>query len=85
MTITQEYRQGEFESFATTDDHLMHITGLSKDKDGTKYYDIKNSWGEISDYKGFLYMSDSYFRLKTVGILVHKSAIPKDIATKLAL
>lgn len=85
MTITQEYRQGEFESYATTDDHLMHITGVSKDQAGTKYYNIKNSWGEISDYKGFLYMSDAYFRLKTVGIMVHKSAIPKDIAAKLAL
>lgn len=85
MTITQEYRQGEFESYATTDDHLMHMTGVSKDQAGTKYYNIKNSWGEISDYKGFLYMSDAYFRLKTVGIMVHKSAIPKDIAAKLAL
>lgn len=85
MTITQELRQEKYESYSTTDDHLMHITGLSKDKDGTTYYNIKNSWGEISDYKGFMYMSDAYFRLKTVGILVHKSAIPKDIAAKLAL
>lgn len=85
LTISQELRQEKYESYATTDDHLMHITGLSKDKDGTKYYNIKNSWGEISDYKGFMYMSDAYFRLKTVGILVHKSAIPKDIAAKLAL
>ena len=56
MSIDQAYRQKKFESYATTDDHLMHITGLSKDQKGDKYYKVKNSWGEISDHKGFLYM-----------------------------
>ena len=27
MSISQEYRQDEFENFTTTDDHLMHIQG----------------------------------------------------------
>ena len=85
LTVTQELRQEAFESYATTDDHLMHLTGLATDQDGTKYYLTKNSWGEVSPYKGFLYMSDAYFRLKTVGIMVHKDAIPKDIAAKLSL
>ncbi|MCB0589429.1 MAG: aminopeptidase, partial [Phaeodactylibacter sp.] len=74
-----------FESYATTDDHLMHLTGLATDQNGTKYYLTKNSWGEVSQYKGFLYMSDAYFRMKTIGIMVHKDAIPKDIAAKLSL
>ena len=83
--VTQASRQQAFESYATTDDHLMHLTGLATDQNGTKYYLTKNSWGEISAYKGFLYMSDAYFRMKTVGIMVHKDAIPKDIAAKLSL
>ena len=78
-------RQETFESYATTDDHLMHLVGKAKDKNGTVYYVIKNSWGEISDFKGYLYMSREYFRLKTVAISVHKSAIPKSIADKLVL
>ncbi|MCB0590907.1 MAG: aminopeptidase [Saprospiraceae bacterium] len=85
MKVNQETRQRAFESYATTDDHLMHLTGLATDQNGTKYYLTKNSWGEVSSYKGFLYMSDAYFRMKTVGIMVHKDAIPKDIAAKLAL
>jgi bleomycin hydrolase len=83
--VDQQMRQEAFESYATTDDHLMHLTGTAVDQKGTKYYITKNSWGEISPYKGFLYMSSSYFRMKTVGIMVHKDAIPKDIAEKLSL
>ncbi|MCB0563503.1 MAG: aminopeptidase [Phaeodactylibacter sp.] len=85
LTVTQELRQEGYESYATTDDHLMHLTGLAVDQNGTKFYLTKNSWGEVSQYKGFLYMSDAYFRMKTVGIMVHKDAIPKDIAAKLSL
>lgn len=85
VNVTQELRQETFESYSTTDDHLMHLVGLAKDQNGTKYYLTKNSWGEISPFKGFLYMSDAYFRLKTVGIMVHKDAIPRDIAAKLEL
>ncbi len=85
LKVTQELRQETFESYATTDDHLMHLTGISKDQKGTKYYVIKNSWGEISDFKGYLHMSESYFELKTVAVMVHKDAIPEGIAKKLAL
>ncbi len=81
--ISQEMRQEQFESYATTDDHLMHLTGISKDKNGTKYFLIKNSWGEISEYKGYLYMSEAYLQLKTVAILVHKDAIPAKIKNKM--
>lgn len=83
--ITQEDRQSTFLSYSTTDDHLMHLTGTATDQNGTKYYLTKNSWGEISDYKGFLYMSESYFRLKTVGVLVHKDALSDDMKKKLML
>ncbi|MFK8100965.1 MAG: aminopeptidase C [Saprospiraceae bacterium] len=85
MKITQNMRQETFESFSTTDDHLMHLMGTAKDQKGTKYYIIKNSWGEISEHKGFLYMSAPYMRLKMVAILVHKDAIPKNIASKLTM
>ncbi len=83
--VSQDLRQETFESYSTTDDHLMHLTGMAKDQNGTVYYQIKNSWGEISDYKGYLYMSEPYFQLKTVAIMVHKDAIPRAIAEKMNL
>ncbi len=85
ISVNQKMRQEGFESFATTDDHLMHLVGSSKDQSGNIYYKIKNSWGEISDYKGYLYMSKAYVRMKTISIMVHKDAIPKNIAQRLEL
>ncbi len=81
--VDQEMRQETFENYSTTDDHLMHLTGTAKDQKGTKYYLIKNSWGEISEHKGFIYMSDPYFKLKTVSIMVHKDAIPDSVKAKI--
>ncbi|WMX17296.1 MULTISPECIES: C1 family peptidase [unclassified Aureispira] len=82
IKVTQELRQSTFESKSTTDDHLMHLVGIAYDTKGTKYYKIKNSWGTSNTFKGYLYMSQAYFQLKTVGILVHKEAIPKTISKK---
>jgi len=85
-TITQVMRQTEFDNYLTTDDHGMHLTGIAKDQNGTKYYYIKNSWGtDGSPYKGYFYASEAYVKLKTMDIMVHKNAIPKEIRAKLGL
>jgi bleomycin hydrolase len=84
--VTQEFRQNEYESFKTTDDHLMHITGISKDQYDNKYYITKNSWGtDNNPYGGFLNMSENYLRAKTLFIMVNKNSIPQNIKTKLKL
>jgi len=84
--IDQETRQEAFESFQSTDDHLMHIVGTAADKNGTKYYLTKNSWGEKSnEFGGKLYMSTAYMRLHTVAFMVHVDAIPSEIKGKLGL
>ncbi|WP_299553244.1 C1 family peptidase [Seonamhaeicola sp.] len=86
--ITQEFRQDEFENFTTTDDHLMHITGILKDQNGTKYYKVKNSWGTDASRNangGYVYFSESYMRLKAISITVHKEAVPKGVSEKLSL
>lgn len=86
--ITQEYRQQEFENYATTDDHLMHITGILNDQNGIKYYKIKNSWGTDQARNangGYVYFSEAYMRLKAMSITLHKDAIPKNTAAKLNL
>ncbi len=75
LEVTQESRQAAFESYSTTDDHLMHIVGVSVDKSGNKYYIIKNSWGERGPDKGYLHMSIPYMKMKTVSITLHEDAI----------
>lgn len=84
--ITQEMRQEAFDSYETTDDHGMVISGIAKDQNGTKYYYIKNSWGtEYNDYKGFFYASDAFVQYKTMSFGVHKDVIPKDLKKKLGI
>lgn len=84
--VTQESRQAGFENFTTTDDHCMHVTGLSKDQNGNKYYITKNSYGtETNKSGGYLNMSENYVRAKTIFILVHKNAIPPAIRIKLGI
>lgn len=84
--ITQEMRQKEFDNYQTTDDHGMLLTAIAKDQNGNKYYLVKNSWGtDGSPYHGYFYASEAYVKLKTMDVMVHKNAIPKEIRQKLAL
>ena len=85
MEITQEMRQEGYDRKTTTDDHGMHIYGLAQDQNGTKYFMVKNSWGETGKYKGIWYASDAFVRYKTMNIVVHKDALPKHIAKKLGI
>ncbi len=75
QNVTQEMRQETFFNYETTDDHLMHLVGMAFDQNGTKYYLIKNSWGEVGPLNGQLMMSEAYARLKTVSILLHKDVL----------
>ena len=86
VKVTPEIRQQGYESGKTTDDHLMHITGIATDQNGTKYYITKNSWAADSNaFGGYLNMSESYVRAKTIYILVHKDALPKTLKEKLGI
>ena len=85
MTISQEMRQEGYDRKTTTDDHGMHIYGVAKDQNGTKYFMVKNSWGETGKYDGIWYASDAFVRYKTLNVVVHKDALPKHIAKKLGI
>ena len=85
ITVTQEMRQQAFDNWETTDDHGMLIYGIAKDQNGKEYFMVKNSWGESGKYKGIWYASKAFAAYKTINILVHKDAIPADIAKKLGL
>ena len=81
--VSQEERQLGYDNRETTDDHGMQIYGIAKDQNGTEYYMVKNSWGEAGTYKGLWYVTKAFARYKTMNIIVHKNAIPKDIRKKL--
>ena len=83
--VTDSLRLDAYNRKMTTDDHGMHIYGYAKDQNGTKYFMVKNSWGENNKYKGTWYMSDKFIAFKTLNIAIHKDALPKDIKKKLKI
>jgi bleomycin hydrolase len=82
---TQTERQEAFDNYETQDDHGMHMVGIAKDQNNTKYYIVKNSWGNSNDCEGYFFASESYVRMKTISIMVHKNAVPLNIKSKLTL
>ena len=84
-TVTQELRQTGYDEKLTTDDHGMHIVGMYKDQNGVRYFLVKNSWGTDNLPQGYLYVSENYFRLKTINVYLHKDALTKEMKSKLNL
>ena len=83
--ITPESRQMAFDNYTTTDDHGMHIVGISKDQTGQEYYKVKNSWGDKNDNKGYIYVSKPYVQYKTTALLLNKAGIPKDLRKNMGI
>ena len=82
---SQETRQVMFDTFKTTDVHLMQLCGIAHDQNGNKFYLIKNSSGNKGIYDGHLYMSRTYFRLKTISLMVNKNGVPQELKRKLRI
>ncbi|MDO4738663.1 MAG: C1 family peptidase [Bacteroidales bacterium] len=85
ITVTQEMRQEAYDNWETTDDHGMIIYGIAADQNGKEYFMVKNSWGTNYKYNGIWYASKAFVAYKTMNILIHKDAIPKNIAKKLGI
>jgi len=84
--ITQEMRQEAFNNYTTTDDHGMHLVGISKDQKGNKYFIVKNSWGtDNNPYEGYFYASFPFVAYKTMSFMIHKDAVPSKLRKKLGL
>lgn len=80
-----ETRQVLFETLVTQDDHLMHITGISKSTDGKTYFKVKNSWGEIGPENGYINVSEGYFATNTISLIIPKAALNRDLLNKLGI
>lgn len=80
---SQEQRQRDFDNKTITDDHGMQIFGIAKDQFGNKYYMVKNSWGEAGKYRGIWYASEAFVKAQSMDIVLHKSAVSKEMKSKL--
>jgi len=78
-----EERLKNYKTEATERDHMLHLVGIGKDEDGQKWYHLKNSWGSWANDNGYLFMSENYFKLKTVILMINKAALPKYLKEKL--
>ncbi len=72
-------------NLTTQDDHLMHIVGLQKSRNGKEFFLVKNSWGEVGPYKGFINVSDAYFAINTVSLVVPKAALSAEMKSKIGM
>lgn len=85
VEVTAEIRQEGYDNKTTTDDHGMHIVGLYKDQNNTRYFLVKNSWGTGNYPEGYLYVSESYFKWKTINVYLHKDGLSNGLKKKLDL
>lgn len=76
-------RQSLYETLVTQDDHLMHITGIEKSKGGKTFFIVKNSWGTNGKGHGFVNVSESYFAINTISLVLPKAAVSKAILDRL--
>jgi bleomycin hydrolase len=85
IAVTQSSRQFLYENLTTQDDHLMHVVGLAKSARGKSLFMVKNSWGSVGPYQGKIYVSDSYFAVNTVSLIVPKAALSRALLEKLKI
>jgi len=78
-------RQQLYENLTTQDDHLMHIVGTEKSKEGKTFFVVKNSWGKIGPFDGYINVSEAYFAINTISIVLPKAALSKELQQKLHL
>jgi bleomycin hydrolase len=78
-------RQQLYENLTTQDDHLMHIVGTEKSKEGKTFFVVKNSWGKVGPFEGYINVSEAYYAINTISIVLPKAALSKELQQKLHL
>ncbi len=81
--INANSRIFRFYNKTTTDDHGIHLVGYTN-KDGKDWYLIKDSGSgsRNNTHPGYYFYNEDYVKLKMLGIMVNKDAIP-DIVSKM--
>ena len=83
VSYTQQSRQELFENLTTQDDHLMHIVGLKKSKGGKLFFYVKNSWGSVGPFQGFLNVSETNFAINTLTLILPVNGLTPELRKKL--
>lgn len=76
---TEKLRQQLYDNLTTQDDHLMHIVGIEKTKEGKTFFIVKNSWGDVGLSNGYIHVSEAYFAINTISLVIPKAAINQTI------
>lgn len=76
--IDEDSREYRLNNNITYDDHCLHIVGLQV-KDGKTWFMMKDSGsgGFDAPPRGYRFISEDYFRLKIITMMVHKMAAKK--------
>ncbi len=82
LKYDEKERQRLYENLTTQDDHLMHITGMEKGADGKTYFIVKNSWGENGPFKGYIKVTEAYFTMNTISVIVPRAGMLKSLLDK---
>jgi bleomycin hydrolase len=61
----------------------MHLVGLEKTKQGKKFFLVKNSWGGVGPFKGYIKVSEAYFAINTISLVVPREALGDTLKAKL--
>ena len=83
QVYTQDSRQELFENLTTQDDHLMHIIGIKKTASGKEFFYVKNSWGPMGPFEGFINVSETYFGINTITLVLPLNALSPELRAKL--
>jgi bleomycin hydrolase len=75
MAYSPQLRQQLFETLETQDDHLIHVVGIAKSKNGKLFFILKDSFGVENGFKGYDYVSVNYFGINALSITVPKKAL----------
>jgi bleomycin hydrolase len=46
---------------------------------------VKNSWGEVGPFKGMIHVSEAYFAINTISLVVPKAALDVALKSKLGI
>ncbi|TCD02734.1 C1 family peptidase [Pedobacter psychroterrae] len=83
VEYSQELRQQLYENLTTQDDHLMHLVGLDQTSSGKLFFKVKNSWGNVGPFAGYIEVSEPYFAINTISLVVPKAALSPALKKKL--
>lgn len=82
-SANQAIRQKLFENKTTTDDHLIHLIGTAKSESGKRFFIQKDSGGARGPFAGYEYISENYFTINTLSILLPKAALSEEMLKRI--